>query len=359
MDPAPGTPREEGYRMPAEWEAHDACWMFWPCGPGVFNPGLDGKDGLAAAREAYAEVARAIARFEPVKMVATERDAAGAMEAVAGADVEVLEFPIDDSWARDTGPTFVLSPGGGLAGVHWRFNNYGNEPHGEKPAKPESAYANDREIGGRILDHLGLRRFEAPLVMEGGAFHVDGQGTVLVTEQCLLNPNRNPDLSREEIERYLLDYLGASKVVWLGRGLEDDETDGHVDELACFASPGVVLAHAQDDESDPDHAVSRDLLTRLDAATDAEGRDFQVLALPAGPVMRHRGVRLSLSYVNFYIANGGIVMPAFGDEARDARAAEVMAEAFPGREIVQVPALDIFVGGGGIHCITQQQPRTG
>jgi len=356
--PASGTPRAEGYRMPAEQAPHAACWMWWPWSRRVWEPGLEGRDGLAAAQAAYATVARAIAAFEPVRMVSRQQDLAQVV-ATCGESVETLVLPVDDAWARDTGPSFLIGPSGDLAGVDWQFNNYGNHPHADKPALAETDFVNDQAIAARVLSILGVRRFAAPLVMEGGSFHVDGDGTVLVTEECLLNANRNPSLDRDAIERFLLDYLGCEKVIWLGRGLIDDETDGHVDELACFVGPGVVLALTRNDPSDPDYPAVQDNLERLGAATDARGRSLEIIEIEAAPPVYHRGVRLSLSYVNFYVANGGVVMPAFAAPDHDAAAREVLARAFPEREVVQVPALDIFCGGGGIHCITQQQPATG
>jgi agmatine deiminase len=356
MTAAPETPRAAGYRMPGEFSPHEACWMFWPCLPvtwGETSP--TGRPGLAAARSAYAEVARAIARFEPLRMAAPPAHAAAAA-AACGDDVEVLELPIDDAWARDTGPSFLLGPAGELGGVHWRFNNYGNEPFAGKPALAPEAYAGDAAIGGVILELEDARAFRAPLVMEGGALHVDGEGTVLVTEECLLHPNRNPTLDRATIEDHLLAFLGAEKVIWLGRGLVDDETNGHIDELACFVRPGVVLALSRSDPADVDYPALQDNLDRLAGATDARGRSLEIIEIEAAPAVMHRGVRLSLSYINCYLANGGVVMPAFDAPDHDAEAAAIMARAFPDREIVQVPALDIFGGGGGIHCITQQQP---
>jgi agmatine deiminase len=220
---------------------------------------------------------------------------------------------------------------------------------------------------------LGLRSFAAPFVLEGGSIHVDGEGTVLTTEECLLNPNRNPELSREQIERALLDYLGAEKVVWLGRGVFEDETDGHVDNLACFVQPGVVLLTWCGDESDPQHAISRDALARLEATTDARGRPFEVIKLPApgplrieaeeaagvelreGTLPRRAGDRLAGSYANFYLGNSRLVMPLL-DERHDDEAAEILRGCFPDREVVGVPSREILLGGGNIHCITQQVP---
>jgi len=356
MTDTDATPRAAGFHMPAEWAPHEACWMWWPWARRVWDPGLRGPDGLSAARQAYSAVARAISAFEPVRMVARAEDAVEAQRLCCG-QVEILELPVDDAWARDTGPSFLLGADGGLAGVNWGFNNYGNEAWAGKPAVPEADFANDRLIASRVLEHLGARRFDAPLIMEGGALHVDGAGTMLVTEECLLHPNRNPGLSRSRIEVLLTEYTGSEKVIWLGRGLVDDETNGHIDELACFVRPGAVLALTRDDPDDPDYEAVQDNLERLAAATDARGRSLEIIEIRAAPPAYHRGVRLSLSYVNLYIANGGIVMPSFDAPEHDAAAAAVLARAFPDRRIVQVPALDIFAGGGGIHCITQQQPR--
>jgi agmatine deiminase len=224
-----------------------------------------------------------------------------------------------------------------------------------------------------VLEIEGDDRYLAPIVLEGGAIHVDGEGTVLTTEECLLNPNRNPELSQEQIERVLLDYLGAEKVVWLGAGVFEDETDGHVDNLACFARPGVVLLTWTDDEDDPQHGISRPARERLEAATDAQGRPLEVVLLPSpGPLQisaeeaagvdaaegtapRRAGARLATSYVNFYLGNSRIVYPLL-DPRHDEEAATILRRAFPEREIVGVPAREILLGGGNIHCITQQVP---
>ena len=228
-------------------------------------------------------------------------------------------------------------------------------------------------MAGKVLEIEGVERYRAPIVLEGGAIHVDGQGTVLATEECLLNPNRNPGLSREEIERVLFDYLGAEKMIWLGRGVHGDETDGHVDNLACFAQPGVVLLTWTQDESDPQHAISRDAYERLERATDARGRSLEVICLPSpgpltigeqeasgvdivlGSLPRRAGDRLAASYVNFYLAGACVVMPLL-DERYDDEVAALLGSCFAEREIVGVPAREILLGGGNIHCITQQVP---
>jgi agmatine deiminase len=333
------TPAARGYRMPAEWAPHARCWMAWPCRAAMWG------ERLAAARAAFAEVARAIARFEPVTMIARPADAAAARQALDGA-VSLLELPLDDSWARDIGPTFVSHPARGLAGVAWRFNAWGGK---------YVDYAEDAELARRLLARLDLPCFAAPFVLEGGAIHVDGEGTALVTEQCLLNPNRNPGLGRAEIEDHLRAWLGVDTVIWLGQGLVDDETDGHVDNLACFVRPGVVMSLSEPDPQDANFAALADNAKRLHAAKDARGRRLEVIPVDQPAPRRIDGRRLALSYINFYRANGGVVAPRFGDP-RDEEAQAKLTAAFPDLAIATVPALDILQGGGGIHCITQQQP---
>lgn len=335
------TPRSLGFAMPPEWHRHARCWMAWPCREALWGDGLD------AARAAHADVARAIAEFEPVTMVCNPADVAEASLAT-GSGVEMLSLPINDSWLRDNGPTFLLDGNGGLGAVHWRFNGYGDKYQN---------YDDDAAVAAKIAARVSARVFPADFVMEGGAIHVDGEGTALVTESCLLNPNRNPDLDHGDIEARLSDLLGIDKVIWLPRGYQDDETDGHIDNVACFARPGVVLALTTDDTGDPNHRVLTENLKILRASRDARDRRLEVIELPQPPWrMGPGGRRLALSYINFYMANGAIVMPTF-HAAEDDRAAKILRDAFPDRKIVRVPALDIVVGGGSIHCITQQQPE--
>ena len=329
--------------MPPEWRPHERCWMAWPCRESLWG------DGLEAARAAYVAVAQAIAEFEPVTMVCNPSDVAEASLA-AGAGIEILSLPIDDSWMRDTGPTFVTDGKSGLAGVDWRFNGWG---------KVHEIYGQDAQLASRIADRLGIQSFEAPIVLEGGAVHVDGEGTALVTEQCLLDPNRNPDVTREEMDRHLHEFLGVDQVIWLAKGYEGDETAGHIDEIAFFAAPRVVVTCVTDDENDPNHPIFQDNLARLRSATDARGRSLEVIELPTPRRKEHAdGRRITMSYANCYIANGGVIMPDFEDD-QDDRAFRMFRELFPDRKVVQVPAQDIVVGGGGIHCITQQQPSVG
>jgi len=333
------TPALAGWHLPAEWEHHSRCWMAWPCREDSWG------GGIAAACAATAEVARAIADFEPVTVVCNPDDAVD-VSLACGGGIQVLPQAIDDSWLRDTGPSFLVNDFGGLAGVWWGFNGWGGR-------LPE--HGQDATVGRRILEHLGVACFEAPLVMEGGAFSVDGAGTLLVTEQCLLNPNRNPGLCRREIEDRLKAHTGATTVIWLGQGYQDDETDGHVDEVACFVRPGMVLALSTDDPRDGNFKALQDNLDRLTKARDARGRTLEVVTVRQ-PARRDRnGSRLTLSYTNLYLANCGVVMPGFEDAA-DQEAYRTVRRLFPDREVIQIPALDLVAGGGGIHCITQQQP---
>jgi agmatine deiminase len=357
-----GTPASDGFRMPGEFEPHSGCWMLWPERPDNWRL------GAAPAQEAFASVAEAINASDPVTV-----GVSGALmeraRAMLDPSVRVVEIESDDAWMRDVGPTFVRSPENELRGVDWQFNAWGGSDGGLY-----ASWERDDAVAERVLEIEAAPRYRARLVLEGGSIHVDGEGTVLSTEECLLNRNRNPTLSRAEIERALCDYLGAERVLWLGRGLPGDETDGHVDNLACFAAPGVVVLSHTDDRSDPRHAVAEDALRRLRDARDARGRRIEVVLLPSpGPLAiseeeaggveqvpgtqpRRAGEAMAGSYANFYIANERIVHPLL-DERTDGQAAAVLAKTFPGREIVGVPAREILLGGGNIHCITQQVPR--
>ena len=335
------SPADLGFHMPAEWAPHSRCWMAWPCREALWG------EGLEAARDATADVAKAIAGFEPVTMVANPESLAE-VSLRFSAGVSCLPMALDDSWLRDTGPSFLVDGRGGLSGIAWRFNGWGER---------YQPYDKDAVLAAAVLDHLEVERIDAPLILEGGSIHVDGEGTLITTEECLLNPNRNANLWREEIERLLASHLGIRKVIWLARGLVDDETDGHVDNLVSFVKPGVVLALTAGDPEDANHERLADNLERLRNTTDAQGRQLEVIEVEQpNPRLGDDGRRLALSYVNLYLANGGVVMPSFEDPA-DQKAYETVAQCFPERKVVQVPALDIVVGGGGIHCITQQQPQ--
>lgn len=335
-------PARDGYAMPAEWAAHTRTWMCWPCRTEAWG----GPEGLLRAHQATARIARAISSFEPVVMAARPQDALEAKLATAG-KIEIYEVALDDSWARDMGPTFLSGPGGARAGVAWQFNAWGNKYH---------PYTNDAALAGRILARAGAAAYAAPLVCEGGAIHSDGEGTLITTEQCLLNPNRNPNLTRQQIEERLALFTGARKIIWLGEGFSDDETDGHVDNIACFAAPGRVIVGVPAAKSHPDYEPVMEAIRRLGEARDAAGRKIEIVEIvqPRKQATDWRGRPLQASYVNFYLANGGVVMPSF-DDPNDEAARAGIADCFPGRDILQIDALDIVQGGGGIHCITQQE----
>jgi agmatine deiminase len=355
------TPAADGYRMPGEFEAHGGCWIAWPERPDNWRL------GAKPAQQAFAAVAEAINVSEPVSVAVSDAQYEHC-RSVLSPSIRVVEISTDDAWMRDTGPTFVIDANGGRRGVDWRFNAWGGLDGGLY-----FPWDRDERVAAKVLEIEGAERYRAPIVLEGGSIHVDGQGTVMATEECLLNRNRNPGLTREQIERVLFEHLGAESMIWLGRGTYNDETDGHVDNLACFARPGVVLLTYTDDESDPQHAISREAHERLRAATDARGRSIEVIHMPSpGPITiseqeastveavpaslpRRAGDRLAASYVNFYPASTRIVFPLL-DERFDGQAADVLRGCFPDREIVGVPAREILLGGGNIHCITQQVP---
>jgi agmatine deiminase len=355
------TPSADGYRMPAEYGPHSGCWMAWPERPDNWRL------GAKPAQQAYAAVAEAIDASEPVSVAVS----AGQFEharSVLAPSIRVVEMSTDDAWMRDTGPSFLVDGAGGRRGVDWRFNAWGGLEGGLY-----FPWDHDDQVAAKVLEIEAADRYRAPIVLEGGSIHVDGEGTVLTTEECLLNPNRNPGLSREAVGQALLEYLGAEKVIWLGGGVYNDETDGHVDNLACFARPGVVLLSYPADASDPQHAISRDAEERLRRASDARGRPIEVIRLPmpgpitiseeeargvdvvAGTQPRRAGDRMAASYVNFYLGNSRVVFPLL-DPRHDEEAAELLRGCLPGRELVGVPAREILLGGGNIHCITQQVP---
>ncbi|MER8039459.1 agmatine deiminase family protein [Streptomyces hydrogenans] len=329
-----------GFRMPAEWAEHEGCLMAWPTRAELWG-GV-----LSAVQDEYAEVARAIARFEPVTMVAPPGSGDDA-RAHCGDGVTVIELPLDDSWFRDSAPLFVLDADGNRAGVDFRFNAWGGKHH---------PYDSDDRISGLLLERLGVDRIASDMILEGGAITVDGEGTLITTEQCLLHPNRNPGLTRERIEAELKVRLGVEKVIWLPYGgLLDTETDGHVDGVCAFAAPGRVVVSLPDDPAHPDHVRMRANRAVLEASTDARGRSLEIVDVPQTAFAEVAGVRVEVSYLNYYLANGGVVVPV-ADAPQDAAALKVIADAHPDREVVGVPAPVIAFGGGGVHCITQQIP---
>lgn len=335
------TPKQAGFKMPPEWHPHTACWMAWPRHRETWK-----LIGFERARQAYALVAKTIAQYEPVNMLVHPGEEALAKQ-LCGDKIHLINFELNDSWMRDTGPTFLLNENNELAGVDWIHNAWGGNYRD---------YELDNKIAKAVIEKTKARYFHAPLVMEGGSFHVDGEGTVLTSRECLLNPNRNPDLSQQEIEQYLYNYLNTEKVIWLNKGLLGDETDGHIDEVACFIAPGKVLALITHDKDDANYQRLHENLELLKSTTDAKGRALEVFTVEQPPATYMDNERLTLSYINFYMANKGIVMPAFGHPKEDKAAYELFVKLFPNHHISQINALDVFAGGGGIHCITQQQP---
>jgi agmatine deiminase len=340
LDP---TPADLGYRMPAEWEPHAATWLAWPhkreSWPGRFE----------SIPSVWAALAAILAESERVEILAGGREVFAQARTLVGniPGVVLHDIATDDAWMRDHGPTF-LAAGAGMPGalVNWKYNAWG----GKYPP-----YDLDDQVPKRIAELTSLRRFDGGMVLEGGAIDVNGRGALLTSEQCLLNPNRNPDLSRLDIEARLADCLAARHVIWLGEGIAGDDTDGHVDELARFVGPRVVVAALESDPLDENYRPLADNWRRLKSAVDEEGRPLEVVPLPMPRPIFVDGQRLPAGYCNFYIANRAVVVPQFDDPA-DAIALETLRRAFPGRAVVGQRAVELSWGLGAFHCITQQQP---
>ncbi|KAI5562342.1 hypothetical protein BDE02_15G047600 [Populus trichocarpa] len=365
-------PAVHGYSMPAEWEPHSQTWMGWPERPDNW------RDNALHAQLVFTKVAIAISKFEPVTVCASSAQWENARSQLPE-HVRVLEMSMNDSWFRDIGPTFVVRKNGSnhgnleqrIAGIDWNFNGWGGVDDG-----CYQDWSLDLLVARKIIGTEKLPRFPHFMILEGGSIHVDGDGTCLTTEECLLNKNRNPNLTKEQIEDQLKAYLGVQKVIWLPYGLYgDDDTNGHIDNMCCFVRPGVVLLSWTEDEKDPQFKRSMEALSILSNTSDANGRRLEIIKLhvpgplymtdeeAAGVVQdgnakpRLPGTRLAASYVNFYIANGGIITPQFGDQKWDDEAVRVLSQAFPNHEVVRIEgAREIVLAGGNIHCITQQQP---
>lgn len=355
-------PKDAGFRMPGEFEPHQGCWMLWP------ERGDIWRFGAGPAQMAFASVAAAISRFESVSVGVSENQYTNARRLLSH-QIRVVVLSSDDAWMRDVGPTFVVNDRTGeVRGIDWRFNAWGGIEEGLY-----FPWDQDEQVARKVLEIEGMDRYTAPLVMEGGAIHVDGQGTLLTTESCLLNSNRNPTLSKRQIEDHLKSFLGVDRVIWIPKGVHLDETDGHVDNLCCFIRPGVVALSWTDDVNDPQRKNAEAALDILARTKDARGRSLVIHRIhQPDPLFitdtessgiecsqnvkpRKSGDRLTGSYINFYLANHGIVMPLF-DDPHDAPARRTLQFLFPEREVVGLQTREILLGGGNIHCITQQVP---
>ncbi|HTQ38564.1 MAG TPA: agmatine deiminase family protein [Pirellulales bacterium] len=342
-------PAALGYRMPAEWEPHAATWLAWPhkreSWPGKFEP----------IPPLFARLVRTLAQFEPVHILAGGADPESGTPLIDQVkqllgnvpNVTLHNIPTNDAWTRDHGPTFLVGPPGSPpALVDWGYNAWG----GKYPP-----FDLDDAVPQRIAQYTGRKLFHPGIILEGGAIDSNGLGTILTTEQCLLNPNRNPQLCCHDMEKYLADYLGAKKTLWLGEGIEGDDTDGHIDELARFVGPRTVVAALEDDTNDVNYSPLRENFERLQRMTDQNNQPLNVIALPMPRPIHYEDQRLPASYCNFYLANGVAIVPQFDDPA-DAKVLQILSQLLPGRQIIGLPARDLVWGLGAFHCITQQEP---
>lgn len=345
-----GFPHEQGYAMPAEWAPHSATWMSWPFDDEMWH------GHLAEVRQEYASLVRTLARFEPVHLLVRDEEASQSARAALGSCPQLTfhSVPLDDVWLRDNGPIFIkrekalsMPQQAHLTFVNWRFNSWGE--------KYEWDLDNDAPLA--IAQSLKMPYFDVDLVMEGGSLEVNGLGACLTTEQCLLSPKRNPKLSKGDIEKYLHQYLGLDQIIWLKRGLEGDHTDGHIDTISRFVGTHTVLSSICKDESDANFSTMQENLEALRKVRLKDGRPLEVIPLPL-PETRLElsdGTRLPPTYANFYIANGCVLVPQYGD-SQDQVALNLLKPLFPDREVIGLKSRFIIEGGGSFHCLTQQQP---
>ncbi len=334
--------------MPAEWETHERTWMAFP--PANLTFGAEGSSTLEAARVAWTNVANTISRYEPVTLVADEGQGHVARSYV-GEQVDVIERPIDDAWMRDSGPTFVVQDHE-LGAVDWVFNGWGGQAW--------ASWEKDARLATEIAHESGAEIHRSALTNEGGGLHVDGAGTVLLTDTVQLDAQRNPGWTRTQVEAEVNARLGTQRAIWLPRGLTRDYaefgTRGHVDIVATFVEPGLVAAHRQRDPGHPDYEVTSEIIEHLRSSVDALGRTLEVIEVPAPSILEVDGTWTDFSYINHYVGNGFVVVGTFNDE-NDEKAVDILARLYPGRRIEPADGRAIFGHGGGVHCITQQQPR--
>jgi len=344
-------PTSLGYHMPAEWEKHEAIWLAWPHNPEDYPKNLEN------VHKTYLEIIKTVSNNEKVHILAKdnqvkinieERLAMGKMEAK---NIHIHIFNYADVWMRDYGPIFILNVGENkLAMIHWKFNAWGEKYEELK---------NDTNAPPFINKFLKIPCFKPGIVLEGGSIDVNGKGTLLTTQQCLLNKNRNPTLSKEEIESYLMDYLGVSNIIWLIEGILGDDTDGHIDDIARFVNPTTVLCAYESNKNDANYFILKNNYEILSQSTDQDGRKLQIIKLPMpGEVFSEDGAsRLPASYANFYIGNGCVLVPFYGHE-NDIKALSIIQDLFPTRKAIGINCSELAHGLGAIHCISQQQPAT-
>jgi agmatine deiminase len=354
-------PAQLGFRQPAEWSPHRATWLAWP------HNAADWPGKIASIRWVYGEIVRKLAESENVQLIVQGGRAELAARALlekAGANmgrVSFLWFPTDRGWMRDIAPSFVRSESGEVATVEWEFNGWAKYPNHERDRLVPTAIAGARKMRRFRPERTGMTEGDERargVVLEGGSIDLDGEGTMLTTEECLLSDvqQRNPTLSRGDLEKLFADYLGVDKVLWLGRGIAGDDTHGHVDDLARFVRPGMVVIASETDERDENYEPLRENVERLQAMTDAAGRKLDVIRLPMPSPLVFDGIRLPASYANFYIGNERVLVPTFNDR-HDRAALGILSELFPDREVVGIHAVDLVWGLGTLHCMSHEEPR--
>ena len=344
------TPKENNFYMPPEWHIHENCWMQWPHenkNINSYNEVLTWSNfDVNKGHIAWSNVAKSIAKFEKVKMIVHNDDLNKANELLNDKNIEIIKFNNDDCWARDSGAIFLLNNQNQLGGVDSEFNGWGK-------FKP---FDSDNKIAKMMIDNSQAYYFKNNMILEGGSIHVDGQGTLLTTEQCLLNRNRNPNLTKKEIENNLKDCFGVNNIIWLKHGI-DEGTDGHIDNIACFIEPGVVIALSCLDKHDPFYDKLNENIEILNTSLDSNNQRLKVIPIEMSYKRLIPNSDEPGSYVNFYMSNDSIIMPAFNDEKFDIKAQNIIKAALPKRKVIALNTIDVLMGGGNIHCITQQQPK--
>ena len=340
------TPTQANFYMPAEWYQHECCWMQWPTEFFPINATSSWSHfDLDKGRLAWANVANAISRFEKIKMIVHPNDYKSALN-LLDKNIEILQTPIDDAWCRDTGAIFLLNEKNQLGGVDSDFNCWGYKENFEQ----------DDKVAKFMINEANAKYFKNDMVLEGGSIHVNGQGTLITTEQCLLHENRNPHLSKDDIENNLKKFFGVTKIIWLKHGT-DEGTNGHIDNVACFSDTGTILAMTCSDKEDTYYDLLSENLEILKTSVDQDNNPLKIVELEMSKKRLIPDDDEPSSYINFYIANDAVIFPIFGDDVADQNAMKIVKSQFPNRQIVCLDGHDILMGGGNIHCITQQQPK--